>query len=291
MTYPNPPEQPSGYPAAPPPYGAAPQPSFGAPPPQGPLRGRTPRRLGWIFLALAIALFIAGGIVLATKSFSEVNKFQRVAVPTQNSTVTFNRTGKWVAYYEASNVHSGIDSVPAVRVAIESPSGQVRELTTLYGNRSDRKVKIFTYDYNNHRGVALYQFNISETGTYHVATQPGPAAAADAKIAFGKDISGGTIAGGLIVVGGVVALIVAIVLLIVGYVKRSRHKRELQSGQFGGPPPGYGPPAGYGTPPGYAPPPPGYSGSSPSAPGYPSQQPPPYNAPPSDPPPYNPPPA
>jgi hypothetical protein len=247
------------------------------------LRGRVPRLLGWIFLGLAVAALVAGGIVLGTKSFTEVNGFQRVPIPTDNATVTFGHTGKWVAYYEADGVDSDIDSVPAVQIAIQSPSGQVRRLTTLYGDRSDGKVKIFTYDYNGHHGVGLYQFTITQPGTYHVATRPSPSTASDARIAFGKDIAGGTIAGALLIVLGVVLGIVAVVLLIIGYVKRSNHKGELRAaGFYGQPLPGYGAPApGYGAAPtsgyGAPPPPPGYG----SPPGYgapPPQPPPGYGA-------------
>lgn len=235
------------------------------PPQSGPLRGRTPRRLGWIFLILAVALFVVGGVVLAKKSFNEVDKFARVAVPTSDGTIHL-KAGKNVAYYEAKGVDSGIDSVPAVGVAIKSPSGKVQTLSKPYGGRSDGKVKIFTYDYHGHHGVALYEFTAPETGTYEVATQPTAQTAPDAKIAFGKDIANSTIAGALLIVGGVVFLIAAIVLLIVGFVKRSRHKKERQSYPAGG----YGQPA-YGAPGGYAPPPQGY-GQQPPPPGY-GQQP------------------
>jgi len=248
-------------------------------PPAGPLRGRTPRRLGWIFLGLAIVLFVVGAVVIAKKSLNEVDKFQRVSVPASNVTVHLKK-GKNVAYYEAPGVDSGIDSVPAVGVAIQSPGGKEQILHKPYGGRSDGKVKIFTYDYHGHHGVALREFTAPETGTYQVLTRPTAQTASNAKIAFGKDISSGTIAGALIIVGGVVFLIVAIVLLIVGFVKRSRHKKERQAqaaggyGQGGYGQPGYGAP-GYGQQPapGYGQQPaPGY-GQQPPPPGY-GQQPP-----------------
>jgi hypothetical protein len=268
MSYPNPPGPPSAYP--PPPSGGL------SAQPGGPLRGRIPRRLGWIFLVVAVGLFVGGGIVLATKSVGAANKFQRVDVPTTTGSVTFKNTGKFVAYYEAKGVDSGIKQVPAVGVALQSPTGKIQTLTTPYGGRSDNKIKILTYDAGSHHGVALYQFTITESGTYRVATQPTSDTATDAKIAFGKSIATGTVTGALLIVGGVLFLIAAVVLLIVGYVKRARHKNELQSGQFyGGPPPGYPgqqppfggpPPPGYGTPPGYGEQP-GYGSQAPGQPG------------------------
>lgn len=223
--------------------------SYPAPPPypqqqpSGPLgkqrlRGRTPLRLSIIFFVVAVLLFVVGGIVLANKSFSKVNGFERVKLASSGS-VQLNRTGNYVAYYEADNVDSGTRSVPRIPIAIQSPSGKIQQLNTPYGNRSDGKVKIITYQYNGHNGIALYQFKISEKGTYKVQVGSNTAAASGADMAFGESIAGGTAAGALLVVGGGLFLITAIVLLIVGLVKRSRHKKELQYGyQPGGPPQG-----------------------------------------------------
>jgi hypothetical protein len=276
------------------------------------LRGRLLRIIGWVALGLALALFIAGFAVIGTKTLSPVNSFIRVSVPTNPNgvAVQFDRTGKWVAYYEASNVESGIDQVPAVPVAIQDPSGQIRRINTPFGNRSDGKVDIFTYDYNGHKGVTLYQFNITQPGRYLVATQANNLTAPDAKIAFGKDITGGAIAGAVMIGIAVGLGILAVILLIIGYVKRSNHKGELRAAgagygvgpgpgyggpgpayggpapAYGGPPPGYGAPQGY-PPPGSAPPPgasqpPAPGGYQPPAPGG-YQPPPPGSAPPEQP--------
>src|SRR5437763_1073825 len=87
-------------------------------------------------------------------------------------------------------------------------------------------------------------------------------------VAVAASVAGGTMVGALLIVVGVLFLIAAIVLLIVGFVKRSRHKKELQSGPkwgtwgapapaYGGAPQPYPPPPGYGDP---HQPPPGYGG-------------------------------
>ena len=266
----------------PPPPSPAYPPGPGMPPGKVRLRGRIPRILGWTFLGLAVVLFIVGGVVIGTKSYSKVNGFHRVSVPSADATVRFDHTGNYVAYYEASDVHSGITEVPAVGVLLQPPNGNAFLLRHGYKENSDGKIKIFTYDYNGHKGVALYQFTVTQAGEYHVKTQPTPTTASDADIAFGKDISGATNAGLGIIGIGIVFGIAAIVLLIIGYVKRSNHKGELQRGPYWGgvPAPAYGgqPPAGYGAPQGFAPPPGGY-------------QPPPQQSPPeySPPPAYNPP--
>ncbi|MFN2560148.1 MAG: hypothetical protein ABR571_02470 [Jatrophihabitans sp.] len=252
MSYPNPPgEQPAYQPA----------PGYG-PPPSGPtrLRGRTPLRLGWIFLALAIVLFVVGGVT-GKKSLSKVNNFQRVTILTspptseaQLRTITFTKAGGYLAYYEASDVSSSITKIPEPVVRMLSPSGKELDLKTPYGNRSDNKIKRLTYDYKGHKGVAVWQFHISETGKYKVfagytAAPPG------AKMAFGTSIAKSTVIAGLLIVLGVLFLIAAIVLLIVGFVKRSRHKKELASGGYGSPAFGGPPPAGQWQQPGGFPPP------------------------------------
>jgi hypothetical protein len=245
--------------------------------PTGRLRGRIPRLLGWIFLALAIVLFVIGGVVIATKSLGKVNDFHRVSFSSGSGTVDLNGTGKWIGYYEASDVTNSITRIPAFRAEVTSPSGQTVSLRT-FGNRTDGKVKKFTYDYNGHKGVGAFEFTAPAAGRYAVRLQAVDALPSGADVAIGRDIEGGTIAGALLIVGGVISLIAAIVLLIVGFVKRGRHKRELQQAQYGygAPPPGYGQPA-FGTPGGYGGQPPGY-GEQP--PGY-GGQPPGYGPPPA----------
>jgi hypothetical protein len=206
------------------------------------LRGRTPLRLSIIFFVVTVILFVVGGAVLATKSLNKVNDFKRVDL-NSSGTVNFTRTGNYVAYYEADDVDSGTRAVPLVPIAVQSPSGKVQRITKPYGGRSDNKIKILTYQYNGHNGIAMYQFKISEKGQYRVEVGTNTRAASGADVAFGESIAGGTVAGALLIVAGVLFLIAAIVLLIVGLVKRSRHRKELQSG--GGYPGGGYPGGGY----------------------------------------------
>src|SRR3954453_15611639 len=110
----------------PPPAPAAPAPS-GKPR----LRGRTPLRLGIIFLILGIAGLVVGGIVAVNGALKKVDKFSRIDVPSASSvnkdTIHFD-TGGYVAYYEAPDASS--DSIPAVPVRITSPSGTQKVLDT-----------------------------------------------------------------------------------------------------------------------------------------------------------------
>ncbi len=243
--------------------------SYPPPPPSAPapsgkprLRGRIPLRLALIFGILGIAGLVVGGIIAVNGALKKVDDFSRINIPSASSgtankdTISFS-TGGYVAYYEASDATS--NSIPAIPVRITSPSGTQKVLDTPYGGKSGGKdVKSLSYDYNGHKGVALWQFTITEKGKYLVEVAGNPKANGSAKMAFGRSIGKSTAIGGVLVVVGVLLLITAIILLIIGLVKRSRNKKELAAaGSYGGypPPPGYAPPApGYGPPPGYAPP-------------------------------------
>jgi hypothetical protein len=284
----------------PPPPGDSSQPQYYAPPPtdgeyakpRKGLRGRIPLRLALIFGVLGLALTIAGGIVLAKKSLGQVDNFHRVPIASSGGTVTLNRTGTWVGYYEARTVTSSINVIPSFRVSITDPSG-ASVSPQRYGNRSDGKVKKLTYDYDGHHGVAAFQFTAKQKGAYRIALQAADSTVTpDADVAIGSDIIGGTVVGALLLLPGILLLIAAIVLLIIGLVKRRRHKKELRNQgsyggqQYGGQPgygqqyggqPGYGQP-GYGQPgygqPGYGQP--GYGQPGYGQPGYgqqPGQQP------------------
>lgn len=215
------------------PYPASQYPTAGVPVQPAHLRGRKPLWAALITFVIAVVLFVAGGIVVGTKSLGKVSDFQRVAVSSGGGTVTLNGTGKWIGYYEADDVSSSIGRIPGLRVTMTSPSGQDVMLQS-YGNRTDGKVKKFTYDYRGHKGAAAFQFNVSESGTYQLRLEAVDPLPSDAKIAIGRDIVGGAVAGGVLIIGGVLFIVAAIALLIVGLVKRSRHKSELAASAYFG---------------------------------------------------------
>lgn len=241
------------YPPPPPP-GYAPPPGYG-PPPGGKrrLRGRIPLRLALIFGVVGLALVIVGAVVLATKSISRVDDFDRVSISAGSGTVKFDDTGKFLAYYEHDGFDIDEESPPTLAVVLTSPSGKKLPLTTFYGGKSTTVDKL-SYNYDGHDGAALYEFDIKEKGTYQVQIQANGNLPSDAQLAFGESIAGGLVVGVLLILPGVLLVIAAIVLLIVGLVKRSRHKSELARYPYGPPPPG-GPPPNY-------PPQPGFGGPS-----------------------------
>ena len=64
-------------------------------------------------------------------------------------------------------------------------------------------MKTLSYDYNDHKGVALWQFTITEKGTYTVEVAGNEQADSDATVAFGRSIGKSTAIGGVLVVVGV----------------------------------------------------------------------------------------
>jgi uncharacterized membrane protein len=257
----------SGYPGNYPPGGSPAYPGYPRYPgypgdggaPRKPMRGRRAIQVGAILIAVGIVLVIVGGVLANTNAYSKVNDFQRVAVKDRTGTVTFNNAGGYVAYYESSSVTSSTSQeIPLIPVRLTNrATGQAMTLTTTYGDQSDGRVKYLHYDHDGHKGLAMWQFHIDQTGTYGVELGTNPAADADAAVAFGKSIAGGVVLGGAFVIAAILVLIAGVIVLIVGLVKRSRNKRELRTGggyggfgtaQPSGWPPGSGmqgwPPAG-----------------------------------------------
>ncbi len=242
--------------------------SYAPPPPSVPpapagktrLRGRIPLRLALIFGVLGIALAVAGGVVGIKAGLSKINDFQRVSLADGTGTLTF-KPGGYIAYYEAPHFDTSGNSVPLVVVAMHNRSTGADVSGRLYGNNGNGKVDRLTYDYNGHHGAAMYEFTIKAAGQYVVELQKGQStAASDADVAFGKSIAKSLAVGGVLLIVGIILVVAAIILLIIGLVKRSRHKKELASATPYGypPPPGYAPPQTYGQ--GYQgyPPPPNY---------------------------------
>ncbi len=274
MSYPPPPPG-NPYPQYPAqPYGSA---------PTGPvrLRGRTPRRLGWIFLVVGIALIVVGGVVYQSQSLDKVKDFSRVSIADGGGSATFDKAGNYLAYYEQDGIDTKTKGIPIIAIRLTSPSGKQMILDTLYGGGRPQDLKIksyLTYSTDGHDGVAIYQFKISEAGDYKVEFGGTEVAGPDSDMAFGPSIGKGTAVGAGFIIPGVLLVIAAIVLLIVGYVKKRRHKRELRSLPAGLAPPAYG--YAGGPAPGYPQQPAGYAPQG-GAPGYPPPPPPPGQAPPT----------
>jgi hypothetical protein len=240
--------------------------------------------VGAILGIVGLVALVIGIVILATQSLSKVNGFQRVSFAQGRGSVTFDKTGDYVAYYEAPNVSSSISVVPAFRLALVNSTTGTPVNLIRYGNNANGKLDKLTYDYNGHKGVAVVEYHIGTAGRYDVALQAGSDVAPSADVAFGQSIEKGTIVGGLLAGVGFLILLAGIIVLIVGLVRRRGHKKQLAAasygyggyspqpyGQPGYPPPGYGQP---GPPPGYGQPgpPPGYPPAGYAPPGQPQPE-------------------
>ncbi|HZZ97076.1 MAG TPA: hypothetical protein VFE19_08675 [Jatrophihabitantaceae bacterium] len=213
------------------------------------LRGRIPLRLAIIFLVLGVAGIAVGAVIAYNGALKKVNDFQRITIPQNgpaSKKINFGGTGGFIAYYESKNATAS--RIPNVPVVIVSPSHKTQQLKTPYGGTAGgKKVKSLTYDFNGHKGVALWQFSVTEKGTYNVFVGSSSIADPDGKIAFGRSIGKSTAIGAVLIAVGALLLVVGIILLIIGLVKRSRNKKELAAAGAGTPYGGFGAPM-YGQP-------------------------------------------
>jgi hypothetical protein len=179
---------------------------------------------GIVVLAVGVAAMIAG--IVAFGMPASVSQFQRVNVSDGHGTITFSRTGDYVAYYESSSITRLADQpesvtasrVPLVPVQLTSEAtGQRLVLDTPYGNRSDHKPAKLHYDYQGRGALAMWQFHISHTGSYRAVLGTVTPAARDAVVAFGPPVAslgsqGLFLADGILILGGLVTLITGIVV-------------------------------------------------------------------------------
>jgi hypothetical protein len=227
----------TSYPPPPPPhYGPAP----GG---RQRLRGRIPLRLAAIFGIIGLGLAIAGIVVLVKSPINKVDDFVRAPVDGRAHAVELTRTGHYVVYFETPQSGSHRANV---RLTVSGQDDDPLKLSVYGANRTSTST--LTYDLGGKHGEAAYTFSISRSGTYSM-TATSSDAPAGSRMAFGESIAHGLVAGLALFFPGLFLVIAAVVLLIVGLVKRSRHKRELASAYRGGGNPWPGQAPGYGYPP------------------------------------------
>lgn len=228
--------QPGWQQPAPPPPAWQQQPGYAPYPPPPPgatgrLRGRIPLRLALIFGVLGIALVVIGAVLGFSNTRSDVDGFQRISFASETHTVHFTRVGKYVAYFETP---SNGDHTAYVQMAITNAAGKHLQLGRYGGASHSSHVD---YNIHGHHGEALFTFTIGQPGTYQVAIRA-TGAPPGADMAFGKSIATGLALGIGLLIPGILLVVAAIILLIVGLVRRHSHKRQIELASRGGPPPG-----------------------------------------------------
>jgi hypothetical protein len=219
-----------------PPSGGFGQPAPGFPPggpppgPQGYPQGKVrPGRL-WYLLAL---LLIVGGVawlVVSVISLShQVNSLQRVPLP-QGGHITLASSGGYVVYYEGPGAQSGHFASFHVQVLPASPGAAVASLRQ-YGST-------VTYSVGGHHGRAVLVLQVTHPGRFRVVLAGAPSNGSD--LAFGSSVASSIVkivvpSIGLVLLG----LALALVILILRIVRKSRQRALLAQGYQQGYPQGY----------------------------------------------------
>lgn len=243
------PDQPSGAdapPGGPPPglrqqdpgQGPGPAPQHPGPPPQDPAQparypgqppviaatgaGRPQVRPGrvWYLVALAVLLVGVAWIVLGLISVShQVDSFPRVPLPT-GGTVTLDRSGGYVIYYEGPGASRG--KVPGfhVRISPAAPPAAV-------GSRRPYASSV-TYSFGSHQGRAVLTLQVVHPGRFLVETAGAPAVPGGSDLAFGSSIAG-RVAGTVLPSIGLIFLGI-IGAIVVGLLRTSRVRRARAQG-------------------------------------------------------------
>ncbi|GAB2461613.1 hypothetical protein [Jatrophihabitans fulvus] len=214
------------------------------PAPRTRLRGRVALRVAALLGVLGVALCVIGVVLVVNAPLLNTGDFARISANGAPQTVRLDR-GDYIAYLETPV--DGRHDADLGALAVDGPGGPV-DATRYDGT--------LTYAIDGRNGDAQYTFTIERSGDYDIAIRADNAPPGTT-MSFGQNVDEGIIAGVLTFAPGLVLVFGAVALLVVGLVRRSRHKRELASayrgggnGYFSGPPqPGYGaPPPGSGSP-------------------------------------------
>ncbi len=214
-----------------------PPPSAGPVAPTKP-KGRVAMVLGGVLLVGGIVL----GIVLAVSGVvnmsDAVEDFQRVPVP-GGGTVELTETGTYHLFYERPPSLVGDAAFSPSQLAIVGPGGAQLAIVVESSTSS--------YDFGEHHGTSIGTFRADVPGTYRIRTVSvdGESGGFDFEptgyIAVTDDSPLRTLVLVLVgVFGGGAMVLLGIVLLIVGGVRRSRSKQAAYVASAG---PGWGGPA------------------------------------------------
>jgi hypothetical protein len=178
----------------------------------------------WYLLALALLLGGAAWLVVGLVSVtSQINSFQRVALPASHGVISLSHAGSYVAYYEAPGVASG--RLPSFNVRIDPGSAgtSVRSLASYRASVS--------YDIGSRQGRAVLALQVASPGRYLVIAPTAPAVPGGSYLAFGPSIAGRIVR--TLVVGVPLMLVGLAGLIVLFVVRRVRISRRRASGLAG----------------------------------------------------------
>ena len=182
----------------------------------------TSRLSVWVLLGAAAAAVIAGAVVLATTSGTSIADFQRIPFTAGQRSVQL-AGGRWVGYYESRTLTPTRPAVPDFRPLIRDPRGAQVNIEN-YAAPGGRQPGL-TYDKDGHRGIAVFQFEAPQAGSFEVRLQFAGAMPPGADVAIGRDLAAGTStprSGVVLVAVGGLGLVLAVLLLVAGHRRRDR---------------------------------------------------------------------
>jgi hypothetical protein len=198
----------------------------------GPPSPRLPSIAGYVLAAVVAAGGIALGIVLIISGIrsyiDKVEGFERVDVPS-SAEVSLGDTGGYSLYFERPGLDSE-DPLPRISVSVTAPDGSAVEL--------DRYSTDVNYSVSGFDGQGAFTFHADEPGPYLVRTD-----GAGGQVAVGRGI-GARFAGAVVAGVGTLLLapVLAAVLALITFLRRSRAKRARSEAQWQQPQPQWGPP-------------------------------------------------
>jgi hypothetical protein len=204
-----------------PPWPGPPQPSSGQYPGQPPIiaAGRSRVRPGRIWYLVPV-LLILGGIAWVVFGFvslsSKVDSFARVPLPA-GGTITLNRGGGFVVYYEGPGANSGQIPSFIVRIRPAAPPAAFGHLQS-YGSS-------INYAIGAHQGRAVLTLQVVHPGRFLVKPSGAGAATVGSDLAFGQSIAGSIVGIVLPTLGLVFLGIASGILLFVIRLTRTRRAR------------------------------------------------------------------
>lgn len=206
----------------------------------------------WIVTSVIAVVLLVQGVRSAEDTFDD---FARIE-PGQDTQVELSSSGGYRVWLERPGINESSATEPGTIVTItDSDGNQVN---------ADYYVGSLDFSSGGRDATAVQTFSVDEPGTFTINATVSDAGGGTFLVGKGNPVSETAKGLGLFFLVGTLGFVIALIILIVMLVKRSRSKKRIRQAAFGATP-GYGPAPAYGAAPGYGPP--GYP-QSPVGPSY-----------------------
>jgi hypothetical protein len=230
----------------------------------------------WIGFSIAAVVLAVQGVQRAEDAFDD---FARLDSGVE-TTVDLRSTGGYRVWLERPGVDE-LSIAPPTNVTVTR--GEETITTEVYSGNLE-------YSSGGRDATAVWTFNVDEPGEYQITAEALDGQGGSFLVGKANPISEAAKGIGLMFLVGTIGFLIALIMIIVMLVKRSRSKKQIRQANLAayGPQGAYGSPGGFGAaPPSYGSPPPPSYGAQPQAapPAYGTPPPPPGSSAPPPPPP------